>query len=65
MAFRYALGRKTYVVLEVTDVLIDQWDKLKPTFRKKIKQEIVTAIEDDDAGMDMDIEEWGKILKLP
>lgn len=63
-AFRYCLGRKTYVVSDMVECLIEDWCELDKSMQVKIKLEIKSAILIDRAGMDMDIKEWEKILKL-
>ena len=63
-AFRYALGRRTYAVSDVVEVLINIWDKLKVFTQKKIQLEIREAINQKRAGMDCDIKQWKKILDL-
>jgi len=64
LAFRYALGRRTYVVHDVTETIIRNWDNLSLKYQSLIHKEIKQAIEDENAGMDMDIERWRKILQL-
>ena len=64
LAFRYALGRKTYVVSMVVDELIKQWPNLNDANKSKIKTEIEQAIYEDLAGWDCDVVEWKKILNL-
>ena len=39
-AFRYALGRKTYAVSDVVEMLETNWDLLSEYARKEIKYEI-------------------------
>ena len=63
-AFRYVLGRKTYAVSEVVEHLINNWGNLKTETQYQIKKEILIAIKEDKAGMEMDVEEWKKILEL-
>ena len=59
-AFRYALGRMTYVVSSVCDEI----ERLAPTISEKTRyrfiREIDEAIANDAAGMQMDIERWQK-----
>ncbi len=64
-AFRYALGRKTYVVSDVINCLEQNWSKLDYQQKAEIQGEIQTAIDEQNAGMDMDIKQWQKILDLP
>ena len=61
-ATRYALGRSTYVVSTICDILINQRDNLHPKNKKIIKDEIEHAINHGRAGMKMDEEEWKKVL---
>ena len=61
-AFRYALGRKTYAVQTVVDYLLENWHLLSPNTRNKIKSETGNAIKNNNAGMEMDVEQWKKLL---
>jgi len=64
MAFRYALGRKTYAVSLVVDEIIDRWETLDDVDKKQYKKEIQEAIDSGHAGMNIDIIEWKRILEL-
>lgn len=63
-AFRYCLGRMTGAVSECVQSLIFNWDNLKPHTQGMIHSEIREAIVNQQGGMDCDVKEWGKILKL-
>lgn len=63
-AFRYALGRRTGAVLDVTDTLKKHWKNLRPFTQTQIKEEIREAIRMDQAGSDCDVTNWQKILEL-
>ena len=63
-AFRYVLGRMTYAVTTVVEELIVNWDEFDVNTQILIKKEILEAISDEKAGMQMDVDEWEKILKL-
>lgn len=63
-AFRYALGRKTYSVEEVSNCLIENWSKFKPHTKEQIINEITEAIKRNEAGMDIDINAWKRVLLL-
>ena len=63
-AFRYALGRKTYVVEEVANCLKENWEKIADHTKICIKEEITAAIALGHAGMDCDIKNWKQILEL-
>jgi len=62
-AFRYALGRRTYYVGTVVNIILDNWGDLTSNLRFLIIKEIEAAIQDDKAGDEMDIYEWKKILR--
>jgi hypothetical protein len=61
-AFRYALGRKTYMVSAVVDYLWVQWYDISGKLRTQIQKEIRQAIDSGNAGMDMDVKQWEKLL---
>jgi hypothetical protein len=61
-AVRYALGRKTYMVATVCDVLIKNADKLYNQNREKMTHEILRAIETGSAGMPVDVKDWQRVL---
>ena len=63
-AFRYSLGRKTYSVQEVVEVIIGNWSRFKPHTREQIIKEIEDAIERNEVGMECDVNEWKSILLL-
>lgn len=63
-AFRYALGRRTFMPSVVVGELIRNWDNLSHSDRKQIQDDIRWAIERDMAGMDCDVREWKKILEM-
>lgn len=65
-AFRYALGRSTYVVSSVIDEIIGNWSGLSRGAQLLIKNEIETAIRQNAAGEEADIEDWQRIrMYLP
>lgn len=61
-AFRYCLGRKTYAVLDCVEYLLLNWDFLEERDKSLIVKEIQEAIRNKQAGMDMDVEQWSRIL---
>lgn len=63
-AFRYALGRRTYITSECHDWLVKYWD-IMAIYHKQIHDDIKHAIEHDIAGDKCDVESWKKILALP
>lgn len=62
-AFRYCLGRRSYVVPDMALYLEKHWLDICPEYRKIIRKEIVSAIEKGCAGMDQDEETWVIMLK--
>lgn len=63
-AFRYALGRQTYVVGSICQIMKFNWDRIHETRRAMFKKEIREAIDKGRAGSKYDVEEWEKILML-
>lgn len=64
-AFRYALGRATYITSDTAGWLQKYWHVLPTHFRQQIHRDIQAAIEGNRAGHDCDIAEWQKVLELP
>jgi len=75
-AFRYALGRKTYIVRDTTIWLTENWYDISKETRDLIKKELGAAFATDNElrqikvvsnlplGMDMDRMEWAKVWLL-
>jgi hypothetical protein len=63
-AFRYALGRRTYVPSVIEKIIIDNWKDMPPITREKYKKEIREAINRNCAGDIYDVEGWSRILNL-
>jgi hypothetical protein len=63
-AFRYALGRQTYIVSECCDWLKLYWVKMPEGWQKQIHDDILHAIEKGYVGHQCDINSWSEILKL-
>lgn len=63
-AFRYALGRRTYVVRTVANYIINHKDDFDENHQKLIIKEIKEAIEKGHAGMEMDIRDWIRVLEV-
>lgn len=59
-AFRYALGRMTYVVSSVCNEIERQIDSIPPETRRRFIMEIDEAITNKQAGMIIDIERWNE-----
>ena len=62
-AFRYCLGRATYVVSEMCNHLRNNWNKISEASQKLIKAEIKDAIKRGCAGMSFDEECWNRLLE--
>ena len=62
-AFRYALGRMTYIVPVVANVIRESKDKLDNQAIDLMIQEIEDAEKRDGLGMECDIEVWLKLKK--
>lgn len=64
-AFRYALGRRTYVTDSVAKTIIDNWNDLPNTDKERYKKEIRDHKQEfGNLGDDCDEESWNKILEL-
>ena len=65
-AFRYALGRQTYSVSDVTQSIAHAWMKLSPQKRAMFKREIREAEKEGRLGnASIDAPSWLAILELP
>lgn len=60
-AVRYALGRATYAVNDVVDVLTAERASLSPETRDCIVRDITEAEQRGNLGMDMDAQEWRRL----
>jgi hypothetical protein len=78
-AFRYSLGRMTYIVKDCCDWLIEQWPNFREGTRALIQKELEAAFERDDdrrrrlyignsdckpLGHDCDREQWERVRAL-
>lgn len=63
-AFRYCLGRRSYIVSHMTDYLKNHWRTIDQKTKKLIFREIEEAISNGCAGDDCDMESWKFILAL-
>ena len=62
-AFRYSLGRESYIVSDMIEHLDEHWYEICPAFQKLIKKEIHEALEDRKCGMQMDCDAWRDLLQ--
>lgn len=63
-AFRYALGRMTYSVYDVTSAIIEHKQVLAQSTRDLIMGEIAQAVIRDEAGMDCDMALWLEVTEV-
>lgn len=63
-AFRYSLGRRTYIVSECARWIKREWPRLHKRDRMIIPREIQEAAERDALGDECDKAEWLAILEL-
>lgn len=62
-AFRYALGRRTYVVSTIVNKILDSWDDIPQHSRDRFCKEIKEHEEMWDLGDNCDKAEWYKIIQ--
>ena len=62
-AFRYCLGRQSYIVSECTHWLCEWWEDIRPQTKKIILGEIKEALEKGTAGDVCDQETWRSFLE--
>jgi len=63
-AFRYSLGRETYMSGVCAEWLAKYWNILPYNYKEQVHFDIKHAVEHGLAGSDCDIREWVKLLKL-
>jgi len=74
-AFRYCLGRRTYIVSECVTWLVQEWNNFDDNVKTLIKRELEEAFTQDDEdridnrdyktlGMSCDRDEWAKVRSL-
>lgn len=64
-AFRYALGRMTYVPVVVVNRIKRDWPSLDVGTRQLIHREVRDALERHQLGMSCDAAAWKQLLELP
>ncbi len=64
-AFRYSLGRRTYVVSDMCRSLRCHWAALPCAWQEIIHREIREAIDREGAGDACDVADWRGLLELP
>lgn len=63
-AFRYALGRRTYIVGQTIAYLKEDWDIFSAWQQKQIQGDIKQAIEVKCAGDEWDADNWKRVLEF-
>ena len=63
-AFRYALGRRTYIAHTISELLIKHKDILSEGAKIGIVRDINRALQSNNYGMDMDKECWVKLRNV-
>ena len=74
-AFRYCCGRRTYIIRDCVDWLLDQWPTFSDTAKAIIRSDLEDAFARDDAdrergsdykalGHDCDRKEWERVRNL-
>lgn len=61
-AFRYALGRRTYIVSHTVEALMNNWCQLSKIKQELIKKDVREALLEKTAGDKIDEDEWRRIL---
>lgn len=65
-AFRYALGRRTYIVSTVVSEILNNWEQINPHVLERFKKEILEHKEVyKEIGMACDEQEWMSIVNKP
>ena len=60
-SFRYALGRKSFVVSDVCKAIADNKGQIHRNTKMQMLDEINAAVYAGTAGMQMDVDEWLKL----
>lgn len=60
-AFRYALGRRSYITHTIAELLIKHKDKLFAQSKETVLKDIQVAFDTNNYGMEMDRAVWEKL----
>ena len=74
-AFRYCLGRRTYIVSDCCDWLVTNWENFQKFTKGVIRGDLEWAFDEDDRdraekrkhkklGMDIDRQQWERVRAL-
>ncbi len=61
-AFRYCLGRSTYIVHDMVKHLKEHWYEIDHAYKNMIIKDINRAIDQNRFGFEMDKDEWVNFL---
>ena len=61
-AFRYCLGRRTYIVGSCVDWLIQYWDEIDQNTKRIILQETKECLDRKEAGDACDVVRWQQLV---
>ena len=61
-SFRYALGRRTYIVSTVAEIILKHKDVITNNTKHLMIKEILEAVEKNQAGMDCDVHMWKTVV---
>ena len=62
-AFRYALGRRSYIVSKISEEMIKHKEEMM-IYSQNICEDIENAIKDNNAGDAYDVETWKNVLNI-
>ena len=63
-AFRYCIGRQTYIVSDCVYWLMEIWKDIEKNTRDRIQKEIKEEIARGNSGSYFDTQMWEKILEM-
>jgi hypothetical protein len=63
-AFRYCLGRRSYIVGSCLEWLRDTWEQFEPNTKSVMVRDTIEALMDDNAGHSCDVREWLEFAKF-
>lgn len=62
-AHRYSLGRSSYMVSSCVKWLKKHWEQFSPNTKSLIIHDTKDALDNNEAGMSIDVNEWANFLK--
>ena len=61
--YNYALGRMTYIVGEVVDLIMKHYDQIPQKTKWLMARDVERALKQDKAGMQCDADDWMDVLR--